>query len=825
MMKRKMLGFVLALVIISINVPPLASQPYWTVMIYMDGDNNLEAAAIDDLNEMETAGSDANINIIVQIDRIPGYDSSNGDWYGAKRYYVTQDPNGYDMDNYSLPGTIVSTELADLGEVDMGNPSTLINFTNWARTNYPAANYLLVLWDHGDGWKLRSRITQKGKYTRIEKREPVKGICYDDTDGGYIDMPGLNSALNTITSGGTFPIDVIGFDACLMAMIEVDYEVYPYCKFRVGSEESEPFDGWDYEASMGWLIANSTSDPDQLAPRIVTDYINFYGTGGFETQSAVDLSQIPPLAAEVNTLAVDLTNNISAYFYDLQSIRDQVKEYMDSDFVDLYHFAELVQSTIADVQIQADAQDVMDAVNAAVIEEGDPANTPDSHGISIYFAYGFCSYLSRYETDCTFASSTAWDEFLKAYYTAVPPPLHEIALIDDDSSGCGYLTPVENYYTEVLDGIGASYDYYNAAISGTPTLSYLQAHSAVIWFTGSDFSTTLSPAEESVLIQYLNGGGKLFLSSQDYVWDLKEDGRYPSVFLRDYLRTLNEGEETGLNLLSGESGNAVGDGLGPYQMCWYAGTCGLMDYADWVEKDALSEYAFFNESDEYVAITHSGVYDLVWFPFRFEGINTLSGRREVMKRILGFFDVPILGNLGYLFSTNTFLVVGDTAYCTDVLGAAKISFALGLAGAAENPEGRTDLLLTVTEHDTGNLIPVGGPDPNPVADEFDGYFGITYNLQDGVSFEIFADLQSIYLDLTQYPDEDIAIIYLAEHNNRFVLLVWGYGWRGTYAASTFLGNTANWSTYYGEHMVMVRWTDSNMDGLVQEGEITVEAYT
>jgi hypothetical protein len=71
------------------------------------------------------------------------------------------------------------------------------------------------------------------------------------------------------------------------------------------------------------------------------------------------------------------------------------------------------------------------------------------------------------------------------------------------------------------------------------------------------------------------------------------------------------------------------------------------------------------------------------------------------------------------------MVVSDSAYCTDVLGTAKISYGLALGGASQNPEERTDFILTSTEHDTGNLISVGGSAVNPVADEFDNHFGIT----------------------------------------------------------------------------------------------------
>jgi hypothetical protein len=181
-----------------------------------------------------------------------------------------------------------------------------------------------------------------------------------------------------------------------------------------------------------------------------------------------------------------------------------------------------------------------------------------------------------------------------------------------------------------------------------------------------------------------------------------------------------------------------------------------------------------------------------------------------------------LENIGTLFDTNTFFVAGDNAYCTDVLGSAKIAFGLSAGGASENPEGRTDVILTTAEHDAGNLIPVGGPAINPVADEFGIYFGITYQYVENVSFTIYADGYSLYLNLQNYPERDICIVYIGEENNRNIMLVWGYGWRGTYAGSAFMGDPDNWALYEGYHMLMIRWIDSNGDLLVQMDEITVE---
>jgi hypothetical protein len=190
-----------------------------------------------------------------------------------------------------------------------------------------------------------------------------------------------------------------------------------------------------------------------------------------------------------------------------------------------------------------------------------------------------------------------------------------------------------------------------------------------------------------------------------------------------------------------------------------------------------------------------------------------------------FADTNLFGSLGSLFYSNTYFVAGNQAYCTDVLGSAKIAFGLAKGGVYENPEGRTDAILTSLEHTRGNLIPVGGPAINPFAAEFDNTFGITYNYVQGKSFQIFCEGRSIYLDLAQYPREDICIVYVGRYTSQYtqnIMLVWGYGWQGTYAGSAFIGNPLNWQAYPGAHLIMLRWRDLNGDGLVQTGELFIE---
>ena len=203
-------------------------------------------------------------------------------------------------------------------------------------------------------------------------------------------------------------------------------------------------------------------------------------------------------------------------------------------------------------------------------------------------------------------------------------------------------------------------------------------------------------------------------------------------------------------------------------------------------------------------------------------VNTYGQKKELCA-IYSDHGITTLGMTESLFYSTSFFVAGDRAYCTDVLGSAKIAFGLAKGGAYENPEGRTDIILTSAEHDNGNLMPVGGPAVNPVATEFDEYMGITYTHIENSYFAIHCEGYTIALDVANtYPYEDICIVYVGQENSRNVLQVWGYGWRGTYAGSVFMGNPQNWQVYSNCHMLMLRWRDFNGDGLVQVNEISVE---
>lgn len=406
-------------------IVPAAAE--WTFMVYLDADNNLESAGIDDFLEMASVGSSTDVNIVVQMDRIPGHTSSYGDWTGTRRFLIQSGdtPDG--------------TPVQDLGEQNMGDPNVLQDFVEWAVTNYRANHYALVIWNHGDGW----RQLQENMLKMAEEAESraetdwaiAKGVASDDTDGDKLYMrevqDALTSAKQNLQDRGTLSVklDIVGFDACLMGMVETAYALRDVTNYMVGSEELEPGNGWPYDNILGSLTTTPMMTPAQLANQIVTDYGASYGSG--VTQSAVDISQLSPLVAEINNFATVATNEWNL----LKTARNNSKQYHPGWStscwgVDLWDFADEVHSQVISPTIKTAAQDLKTAVDNFVISEQHSANMNGSHGIAIYFPPNQAAFNNDpdhtgYEQSNTFMPVdfvlySQWDNWLQDFYANIP---------------------------------------------------------------------------------------------------------------------------------------------------------------------------------------------------------------------------------------------------------------------------------------------------------------------------------------------------------------------------------------------------------------------
>jgi len=201
-------------------------------------------------------------------------------------------------------------------------------------------------------------------------------------------------------------------------------------------------------------------------------------------------------------------------------------------------------------------------------------------------------------------------------------PYPPILLVDDDAGD-----DMESRYRSALDNNGYEYYYWDTNVSGSPNLNTLQAFDVVIWFTGADWSTTLSPSDESKLAAYLDGGGRLFFSSQDYLWDVGL-----TDFGRDYLHIGDYANDRGHTQVTGTN---VFNGYGPYSLSYP-----FNNYSDDVWSDGISQAAFTgNATDNPCALTSGCAFKTAFFAYPFEALAPVDAD-TVMSRTIAWLQVP-----------------------------------------------------------------------------------------------------------------------------------------------------------------------------------------
>jgi len=387
-----------------VAAPVKKTKPGWLVMVYAAGDNDLDPFTIADVKEMQKVGSGDNLKIAVLMDRV-----DYGKWSSARQFLVRKpsDQGGKDSWDVSL------TTCEDLGELNMGDPQTLTSFVEWATTTYPQPNTMLVLWNHGGGWRTAASRAVSAGATRSAGPPPKpglsrlsRGIAWDDTNGGdFLEMREVRSALEPFD-----PFTIIGTDACLMGMVEVVYELRERCDYFIGSEDIEPGDGWPYDRWLRPLAEDTGMKPEALCKVIVDEYTKSYGLRP-TTLSAVRQADVPALAESIDKVACELIDHTEARGKPAVSF-DGLPSYTPSspDFVDLGAFLERLKR-----KYPKSVRDAAKVAHAA-LEKAVVVNRShlllQGQGLSIYPGGGYDERDYRAGI-IQFARDTRWDELLR----------------------------------------------------------------------------------------------------------------------------------------------------------------------------------------------------------------------------------------------------------------------------------------------------------------------------------------------------------------------------------------------------------------------------
>jgi Clostripain family len=408
----------------------------WTFAVYMAGNNSLSDAAGVDLEELRRVGSSDTVKVCVFVKQADGS--------GARRFVVGRNGAG--------------EQVEELGDIDSGDPQTVVDFYRWVIATAPAQRYAFVLWNHGGGWRpgdleqlftdvrgedavsvrntlseLNARASQPGVaravFTptlkeivgRASRRE--REILTDDGTRHSLDTIELGNVCAKLREELGQPIDLLGMDACLMSTIEVAYQVRADVTHIVGSEREEPGAGWPYELVLADLAADPDVDGAGLGEIVVRRYIESYrGQSGLwpVTQSAVSTDQAEAVATAINGLAQQLRTSIAQDWPQLLTAQAKAVGFT-FDLVDLATLASALQAGGSSAEAKEAAKAVADVLSGdgyVIAEDHLGDEVEGCRGVSVYLPAPPAP-VSPYYAKLAFADASNWDELLDDYSASV----------------------------------------------------------------------------------------------------------------------------------------------------------------------------------------------------------------------------------------------------------------------------------------------------------------------------------------------------------------------------------------------------------------------
>ena len=342
-----------------------SAKQTWAIYCYLCG-SDLESRngfVTSDLMEMMEVKLPDNIKVVVQTG---GSSRWHNNTIGSKytERYV------YDSEGFKF--------VDRQPQANMGDSETLAEFLTFCKTNYPADKTMVLFWDHGGG--------------------SVAGAAFDENyRNDSLNLGEFYEAFNEAfeLSNDNPPIDIIGFDACLMATIDVAFTFCDVAEYLVASEEMEPGDGWDYSAWIQALANDPAMSSAELGKNICDTYkadANSRREGGEITLSVINLTKLQPLLEAYDAMGQEaLTTALDkpGFFTDFARQASRSESYGGNNYqegytnmVDLGHLARNSINLLPNT-----AQAVLDGLDNCVVYRVAGPYRSEATGLSCYYSY------------------------------------------------------------------------------------------------------------------------------------------------------------------------------------------------------------------------------------------------------------------------------------------------------------------------------------------------------------------------------------------------------------------------------------------------------
>ncbi len=341
-----------------------AADDSWAVYWYLCG-SDLESGggyASGDLAELMEVELPENVNVVIETGGASEWQNDVVDASKLQRWV-------YNSEGLEL---VDEQDSASMGEAD-----TLADFLSFAKENYPAARTAVVFWNHGGG--------------------SVSGAAFDEIyDYDSLTLDEMYEAFSDVWTPDEDepPLELVGFDTCLMATVDVANTFTDLAHYLVASEETEPANGWYYSQWVGALAADPTMNGETLGRAICDAYYagcEAVGTEDNATLSLTDLSKAGPLLEAYETFGAEALSAACTdpgFFSQFGRVAAQsenyggnTKEQGYTNMVDLGHMARQSSGLLGS------AQNVLDALDDCVLYKVSGPYRAEATGLSCYYSY------------------------------------------------------------------------------------------------------------------------------------------------------------------------------------------------------------------------------------------------------------------------------------------------------------------------------------------------------------------------------------------------------------------------------------------------------
>lgn len=426
---------------------PAAGIAEWTLLIYMNGKNNLEPDAIQNFREIASVGSSKNVNAVVAFGRPKNHTTEEAEsWHGVLRFHVKKGQQ-------PVPSNAAKDLRSNVELSDMGSPKALDDFLDWAVEKYPAKKFMLIVWNHGQGWRfqmardksLRSVSSVGSPNAAIEAMTALterptdspqvgghRAVSFDDDSGRFLYNSDIQNSVARLSSRMKRKLDLIGFDACLMSMMETGYAFRDTAQTMVSSEELEPGSGWDYAAIMKALTAKPAMSAEELGAVVVEAYRKRFGDRHLTTLSVLDLNLMTAASTALSDLAGRMQASLPEERAAIEKARSGMQTYGAGaalrTSIDLISFLDRYVSTTSNAELRAAAVRSRDSASKTVLKNYASTRSTDatgSKGLAIYFPATLVDFNADFFKDGYVKSNTdhpvefvqkeRWADFLHSY--------------------------------------------------------------------------------------------------------------------------------------------------------------------------------------------------------------------------------------------------------------------------------------------------------------------------------------------------------------------------------------------------------------------------